>query len=73
MFKRLLKPLKSRKVRVALATVVVAYAAEFGLDVSEGMVMTIIGVGVALILGVAVEDAGVKAAGNKPEDMKPVD
>ncbi|MEK6797552.1 MAG: hypothetical protein AABZ12_01155 [Planctomycetota bacterium] len=51
-------PLASRKVRVALATVVAAFAAEFGLSVSEELVFTILGVGVALILGIAHEDAG---------------
>ncbi len=53
-----LRPLASRKVRVALATVVAAYAAQWGLQVSEEMVFTILGVGVSLILGIAHEDAG---------------
>ena len=52
------RPLRSRKVRVALATVVTAYAAEWGLGVSEELVLTILGVGVALILGIAHEDNG---------------
>lgn len=55
---RMVKPLRSRKVRVALATVLAAGAAEYGLAVSEELVMTILGVGVALILGIAHEDAG---------------
>ena len=55
---RLLNPLRSRKTRVALATVLAAYAAEFGLGVSEELVLTILGVGVSLILGIAHEDAG---------------
>ena len=55
---RLVKPLRSRKVRVALATVALAYAAEYGLKVSEELIMTVVGVGVALILGIAHEDAG---------------
>jgi len=54
----ILKPLASRKVRVALATVVAAYAAQMGLAVSEEVVFTILGVGVSLILGIAHEDAG---------------
>ena len=60
---RLVGPLRSRKVRVALATVVAAYAAEFGLAVSEEIVLTILGVGVALILGIAHEDHGQKSVG----------
>ena len=60
---RLIRPLASRKVRVALATVATAFAAEFGLDVSDELVLTILGVGVALILGIAHEDAGRSMAG----------
>lgn len=56
--KRLVQPLTSRKVRVALATVVAAYAAEYGLALSSDLVLTVLGVGVALILGIAHEDAG---------------
>ncbi len=58
MIQRTVRPLGSRKVRVALATVLAAYAAEYGLGVSEEMVLTVLGVGVALILGIAHEDAG---------------
>jgi hypothetical protein len=54
----LFQPLVSRKVRVALATVLTAYAAQYGLGVSEEMVLTLVSVGVALILGIAHEDAG---------------
>ncbi len=61
--KRLVLPLASRKVRVAVATVLAAYAAQYGLGVSEEMVLTIVSVGVAVILGIAHEDAGAKAAG----------
>lgn len=57
-FRRILLPLASRKVRVALATVLAAYAGECGLGLSEEMVFTILGVGVAVILGIAHEDAG---------------
>ena len=60
---RLVRPLASRKVRVAFATVMAAYAAEWGLGISEEVVLTILGTGVALILGVAVEDAGRFAGG----------
>jgi len=58
MFKRLIKPLASRKVRVAVTTIVVAYGAEFGLSLGSDMVLTVLGVGVALILGISHEDAG---------------
>jgi hypothetical protein len=57
---RLLNPLKSRKTRVALATVIAAYAAEYGVGVSEELMLTILGVGVALILGIAHEDNAAK-------------
>ena len=57
---RLMKPLQSRKVRVALATVVAAYVAEYGLEVSEEVILTLVSVSVALILGIAHEDAGSK-------------
>lgn len=59
---RLLNPLRSRKVRVALATVLAALAAEWGLHVGEDLIYTILGVGAALILGIAHEDAGEKAS-----------
>jgi hypothetical protein len=58
---RVVRPLQSRKVRVALATVVAAYLAEYGLNVSEEIVLTILGIGVSLILGIALEDAGSKS------------
>lgn len=59
-FRWAVRPLVSRKVRVALATVLAAYAAEWGLGVSEEMMLTILGVGTALILGIAHEDQGLK-------------
>lgn len=62
----LLRPLQSRKVRAAVATIVVAYLAEAGIDVSETMLMGILTVGVAYILGVAIEDAGAKSAAKAP-------
>lgn len=58
---RLIQPLRSRKVRVAVTTVVVAYLAEWGLAVSDSTVYTIIGAGTAVILGIALEDAGEKS------------
>ena len=57
-WKRWLWPLRSRKVQVALATIVGAYAAQAGFVLSEDTVVTVLGVGVALILGIAHEDAG---------------
>lgn len=63
---RLAKPLASRKVRVALATVIAAYAAEYGLGVSEQVVFTILGVGAALILGIAHEDNGLNSSLHAP-------
>jgi hypothetical protein len=60
----LVQPLYSRKVRVALATVIAAYAGRAGLDWDEQMVLTAVSVGVALILGIAHEDAGAKSAGS---------
>lgn len=58
LFKRSFGPLASRKVRVALATVVAAFGANWGFDVDEELVLTILGVGASLILGIAHEDAG---------------
>lgn len=65
---KLIRPLKSRKVRVALATVIAAYAADHGLDVGANVLMTILGVGVSLILGIAHEDNGKHASGWLPGD-----
>ena len=44
--------------QVALATIVGAYAAQAGFVLSQETVVTVLGVGVALILGIAHEDAG---------------
>ena len=63
---RLVSPLASRKVRMAIATVVAAYATQAGLGVSEEVVYTVLGVGAAVILGIAIEDAGDKSAGRRP-------
>lgn len=57
-WRRWLWPLRSRKVQVALATLVAAWGAQAGWDVSEESVLTIVSLGVALILGIAHEDAG---------------
>ena len=65
---RLVRPLASRKVRVALVTVVAAFGVEWGWNVEEELILTILGAGVALILGIAHEDAGRNAGrtGNGP-------
>jgi hypothetical protein len=57
-WKKWLWPLRSRKVQVAVSTVLVAYAAQAGLVLNEDTVLTVLAVGVALILGIAHEDAG---------------
>lgn len=64
--KRIAKPFQSRKMRVALATVIAGIAAEYGLGMSEEVVMTVLGVGVAMILGIAHEDNGAKSAKDEP-------
>jgi len=61
-WKRWLWPLQSRKVQVAVATIAVAWAAEAGVSLGEETVVTVLGVGVALILGIAHEDAGRRGA-----------
>ncbi len=60
--RRILAPLRSRKVRVALATVAAAFAAEYGLEVSSELLLTILSLGASVILGIAIEDAGAKSA-----------
>lgn len=57
-WRRWLWPLRSRKVQIAVTTIVVAYAAQAGLALSQETVLAVLGVGVALILGIAHEDAG---------------
>ncbi len=69
MGRRMIQPLASRKVRVALATVLAAYAAQHGLAWSEELILTVVSVGVALILGIAHEDAG-KATGPASRDAE---
>lgn len=53
-------PLRSRKVQVAIATVVAAWFAHGDLPVTETVIMAIIASGMSLILGIAHEDAGKK-------------
>lgn len=59
---RLIRPLQSRKVRVAIATAIGAVAAEAGFGVSDELLLAITGIGASLILGIAHEDAGRNAA-----------
>jgi hypothetical protein len=73
---RVINPLRSRKVRTALAGVIATYLVESGLDVTEGKVLTVLSVIVAMaavIGGTAVEDAGAKAAGKQPGPHVPDD
>ena len=49
-----------------LATVGAAFAAEYGLEVREDLVLTIVTIGSALILGIAHEDAGRASATAAP-------
>ncbi len=63
-WRRFVWPLQSRKAQVALATVLAAYLAQWGAGVSEELLATVVGVGVALILGIAHEDSG-RGAGGK--------
>lgn len=60
---KLARPFGSRKVQVALATIVLAILAEFELEVSEELVLGFIGLGISVILGIAHEDAAGKSAG----------
>lgn len=55
-------PLKSRKVQVALATIIVAWAAQAGWILTEDTVVTVLVFGASLIGGIALEDAGAKSS-----------
>jgi len=59
-WRKALWPLRSRKVQVALATLLVAWGANAGWVLNEDVAVGVLGVGVALILGIAHEDAGRK-------------
>lgn len=60
-WKRWLWPLASRKVQVAVATIVVAYGMQAGLALNEEHIVNVFAIGAALILGIAHEDAGGKS------------
>lgn len=55
-WQRALWPLHSRKVQVAIAAIIVAYAARRGWVLDEEAVTQIVALAVALILGIAHED-----------------
>jgi hypothetical protein len=61
-WRRWLWPLRSRKVQIAVGTILISWLAQAGVVLSEETVLSVIGVGVALILGIAHEDAGKKNA-----------
>lgn len=50
--------LRSRKVQVAVATAVAAFLVDHGMNVGQETIVAIVGVGVALILGISHEDNG---------------
>lgn len=60
--KHIINPLRDRKVQAALGVIVVAYAAEFGLSLNEGVVVAVLGTVVAAIAG---HFAGAKAEAKK--------
>jgi hypothetical protein len=60
-WKRWLWPLRSRKVQVALVTIVVAWAGHFGLELNVETLAAVVATGVSVIFGIAIEDAGEKA------------
>ncbi len=64
--RRAARPLRSRKLRVALATVVAAFLTDYGFAIREEVIYTILAVGAALILGIAHEDSGRNANGPAP-------
>jgi len=57
-WKKLLGPLRSRKGRIAIATILGVILAEWKIDVSMEVVLAIVGVGATLILSIAHEDHG---------------
>lgn len=70
-WRRWLWPLRCRKAQVALATLIVSYAAQRGWVLSEEAVAQIIALGVALILGIAHENAAAKSNGHPPSKSSP--
>ncbi|HEB79761.1 MAG TPA: hypothetical protein ENI79_04730 [Rhodospirillales bacterium] len=60
---RVINPAVSRKALAALVTLIVAVGGKLGFDLPPDAVTAVVAIGVALILGVAVEDAGAKSRG----------
>ena len=58
---------KSRKVQVAVVTVITAVLAQYGLNVDDSIVYTILAAGASVIGGIALEDAGQKLGGGPLE------
>ena len=67
---RVVRPLASRKIRLAIATVAAAYVGK-RFDWSEEQIMTVLTVGTAVILGVAIEDHGTKTGQAPPTPPAP--
>jgi hypothetical protein len=62
-WRRWLWPLFSRKVQVAIASLLVAYGSQVGWHLDQQWVLYILGIGGTIIAGIAVEDHG-KHVGN---------
>ncbi len=71
-FRFIFRPLKSRKVCTAIATVLVAALSDWGLDLDPEVILSIMGTGIAIILGIAHEDNGTKIAGSQPAEKTPL-
>lgn len=63
----LVRPLRSRKVRLALGTSLAVYLTAAGFPALPEVITSIIATSVALILGIAIEDAGAKSATVLPD------
>jgi hypothetical protein len=64
--RRIATPLRSRKVRIALATLGVYYFRERGYALSDDFMLAVLTLSASLILGTAIEDAGAKSNGCSP-------
>ena len=63
----LVQPLRSRKVRLALGASFAVYLTAAGFPAPPEVIISIIATSVALILGIAIEDAGAKSATVLPD------